>query len=82
MAVFCTSDLIAYGAHRFLQEHHPEQRAQVRLIGFDHSPLNSWVAPWLVGIRVPYAEYGDAIVRALNSEGPVEFLLPYQWVDA
>lgn len=82
VAVFCTSDLIAYGAHRFLQEHHPEQLAQVRLIGFDHSPLNSWVAPWLVGIRVPYAEYGDAIVRALNSEGPVEFLLPYQWVDA
>jgi hypothetical protein len=31
---------------------------------------------------VPYGEYGDAIVRALNSDGPVEILLPYQWDGA
>lgn len=82
VAVFCTSDLIAYGAHRYLRENYPEELTQVRLVGFDHSPLNNWVAPWLAGIRVPYGEYGEAIVRALDAQGPVEILLPYQWMDA
>jgi len=82
VAVFCTSDLIAYGAHRCLRENHPDLLEQVRLVGFDHSPLNTWVAPWLTGIRVPYGQYGDAIVQALNSDGPVEILLPYQWDGA
>ncbi len=82
VAVFCTSDLIAYGAHRCLRENHPDLLEQVRLVGFDHSPLNTWVAPWLTGIRVPYGEYGDAIVRALHADGPVEILLPYQWDGA
>lgn len=82
VAVFCTSDLIAYGAHRYLRDKHLELLEQVRLVGFDHSPLNTWVAPWLSGIRVPYGEYGEAIVRALDAEGPVEILLPYQWMDA
>lgn len=82
VAVFCTSDLIAYGAHRCLRENHPQLLEQVRLVGFDHSPLNTWVAPWLIGIRVPYGEYGEAIVRALEAGGPLEILLPYQWVAA
>ena len=82
VAVFCTSDLIAYGAHRYLRDKHFDLLEQVRLVGFDHSPLNTWVAPWLSGIRVPYGEYGEAIVRALDAEGPVEILLPYQWMDA
>ncbi len=81
-AVFCTSDLIAYGAHRQLREHHPAQVDQVALVGFDHSPLNSWIAPWLNGVRVPYGEYGDAILRAMQSEQPQDILLPYQWVSA
>lgn len=81
-AVFCTSDLIAYGAHRFLREHHPELLARITLVGFDHSPLNTWVAPWLNGIRVPYGEYGEAIVRALDAQQPTDILLPYQWVAA
>ena len=79
-AVFCTSDLIAYGAHRYLRENHPGLLERIRLVGFDHSPLNTWVAPWLSGIRVPYGEYGDAIVRALDAEDAVDILLPYQWV--
>ncbi len=81
VAVFCTSDLIAYGAHRCLREHYPQLLDKVRLVGFDHSPLNSWVAPWLKGIRVPYGEYGEAIVRALDAEAPLEIFLPYQWMD-
>ena len=82
IAVFCTSDLIAYGAHRQLREHYPAQLDRVALVGFDHSPLNSWIAPWLNGVRVPYGEYGDAILRAMQSEQPQDILLPYQWVTA
>jgi hypothetical protein len=44
--------------------------------------LNSWIAPWLNGVRVPYGEYGDAILRAMQSEQPQDILLPYQWVNA
>lgn len=81
-AVFCTSDLIAYGAHRYLRERHPALLERVTLVGFDHSPLNSWIAPWLNGVRVPYGEYGDAIVQALQSEKPQDILLPFHWVTA
>ena len=81
-AVFCTSDLIAYGAHRHLREQHPALLDTLILVGFDHSPLNNWIAPWLNGVRVPYAEYGDAIVQALQSKQPQDILLPYQWVNS
>jgi LacI family transcriptional regulator len=28
--------------------------------GFDGSPLNRWVAPWLSSVALPYAEIGAA----------------------
>ena len=61
-AVFCTSDLIAYGAHRCAEE----VKAKFTYVGFDDGPLNDWLAPWLNAVRVPYGEYGSAIVRALT----------------
>lgn len=64
-AVFCTSDLIAYGAHRRAEE----AGAEIAFVGFDDSPLNAWIAPWLNTVRVPYADYGEAIVRALQARG-------------
>lgn len=63
-AVFCTSDLIAYGAHRRAEE----ADATFTFVGFDDSPLNAWIAPWLNAVRVPYADYGDAIVRSLQGD--------------
>ena len=39
-------------------------------VGFDDSPLNDWVAPWLNAVRVPYADYGEAIVRSLAGTEP------------
>jgi LacI family transcriptional regulator len=65
-AVFCTSDLIAYGAHRAVTEADRALDGRIAFFGFDDSPLNEWVAPWLNAVRVPYAEYGDAIVKALE----------------
>lgn len=79
-AVFCTSDLIAYGAHRYIHENRPDLLNQLHLIGFDRSPMNDWIAPWLHSIRVPYENFGDAIVKALESEDGIQVLLPHQWM--
>ena len=78
-AVFCTSDLIAYGAHRRAEE----AGVAFTFVGFDDSPQNAWVAPWLNAVRVPYNDYGAAIVRALQrTRGEVsDALLHYQFVS-
>lgn len=81
-AVFCTSDLIAYGAHRYIVENQPQLIDRLHLIGFDRSPMNDWIAPWLNSVRVPYDNFGDAIVSALESEKGTQLLLPHQWVPA
>jgi hypothetical protein len=31
---------------------------------------------------VPYKSYGEAIVSALDSDKPLNLLLPHQWVNA
>lgn len=64
--LICTSDLIAFGAHRRLRD---EPGAMPRLIGFDDSPLNDWIAPWLTSIRIPYEDFGAAIMSLLAENG-------------
>jgi LacI family transcriptional regulator len=66
-ALFCSSDLIAYGAHRRLSELGFEIPRDIVLMGFDDNPLNDWVAPWLNSVSVPYAQFGDAIVKGLKA---------------
>jgi len=75
-AVFCTSDLIAYGAQRCLSEAGLRVGKDVELVGFDDSPMNPWIAPWLHAVRVPYAAYGTAIVQ--SREGPLDLSSPVQ----
>jgi LacI family transcriptional regulator len=53
----CTSDLIAFAAHRVFDE----AGTTPRLWGFDGSPLNAWVAPWLSSVALPYGEFGSAV---------------------
>jgi LacI family transcriptional regulator len=77
--VFCTSDLIAYGAHRWLCEQHIDLTA-TDIVGFDDSPMNPWIAPWLHAVQVPYSKYGNAIVRALASQEEETIILDYQLV--
>lgn len=77
--VFCSSDLIAFGAYRRLREAGRLVPRDVMLVGFDDSPLNDWVAPWLSSVRVPYRDFGTAIVAALerlwsNEEGEIPLL--------
>ena len=77
--VFCTSDLIAYGAHRAAREHRSDLDRELVFVGFDDSPLNPWVAPWLNAVRVPYAAYGAAIVEALVQKAE-SIRLPHELV--
>lgn len=65
--IFCTSDLIAYGAHRRLAEVGLRVPEDVLLVGFDDSPLNDWLAPWLSSVRVPYDRFGPAVLTALEA---------------
>jgi LacI family transcriptional regulator len=65
--LFCLSDLIAYGAHRALQEAGLRVPEDVVLVGFDDNPLNDWLVPWLTSVRVPYDRFGEAVVQSLHS---------------
>ncbi len=64
--LFCSSDLIAYGAHRALLQAGLKVPDDVVVVGFDDNPLNDWVAPWLSSVRVPYALFGPAATAALR----------------
>jgi LacI family transcriptional regulator len=63
--IFCSSDLIAYGAQRAIVEAGLRVPQDVTLVGFDDNPLNDWVAPWLTSVRVPYDAFGDAVMKGL-----------------
>ena len=78
--VICTSDLIAFGARRAFVEHGSRPP---RLIGFDDSPMNEWVAPWLTSIRIPYERFGTAIVSLLAGPAgkrPLASIQPFRLV--
>jgi len=77
-AVIALSDLIAFGAHRAFAESGLEGP---RFFGFDDNPLNPWIAPWLSSVRIPYAEYGAAIVASLAARTEAEprgTILPHE----
>ena len=62
-----------------------EQTASPRdltLVGFDDSPLNDWVAPWLDSVRVPYDSFGPAIARAIagSPDANAETTLPHRLI--
>jgi LacI family transcriptional regulator len=62
-AVIGLSDLIAFGAHRAFLEAGVAQPP--RFFGFDDNPLNDWIAPWLSSVRIPYADFGAAIMATV-----------------
>jgi LacI family transcriptional regulator len=66
-ALFCSSDLIAYGAHRRLSELGIQVPRDTVLMGFDDNPLNDWIAPWLNSVSVPYPKFGQSIVKGLEA---------------
>ncbi|MBV8912700.1 MAG: LacI family DNA-binding transcriptional regulator [Acetobacteraceae bacterium] len=78
--IFCSSDLIAYGAHRALEA----RRARVTILGFDDNPLNDWLAPWLSSIQVPFPAFGPAVATALanfeHGETVADVILPHRLI--
>lgn len=66
-AIFCTTDEIAYGVYKRCRELNLSVPGDIRLFGFDGNPLNGYLAPWLSTIRVPYEDYGSAVVSMLDS---------------
>ncbi len=82
--IMCTSDLIALAAHRVLAAHGvlaaPGGGVPPVIWGFDGSPLNRWVAPWLSSVALPYGAIGEAVrgwVTAADAAAPGR-LLPFR----
>jgi LacI family transcriptional regulator len=79
--VICTSDLIAFGAARAWREAGGGAPSP-RMIGFDDSPMNEWLAPELSSVRIPYEAYGRAIVEALsNRAGSRQIILAHELIE-
>jgi len=66
-AVFCLSDLIAYGAARALKDLCGSGASECQVVGFDDSPLNDWIIPDLSSVSVPYADFGTAVTDVLEA---------------
>ena len=83
--LFCSSDLIAFGAHRRLREAGLAVPDDVAVVGFDDNPLNPWVAPWLSSVKVPYDAFGEAIRASvdalLGGDHGGRWVLPHRFVD-
>jgi LacI family transcriptional regulator len=79
----CTSDLIAFGLHRYWRES-GLSIPMPPLIGFDDSPMNEWIAPWLSSVRITYQAFGPAIVAQIESarsaSGPRDIILPHRLI--
>ncbi|WP_091836956.1 LacI family DNA-binding transcriptional regulator [Bosea lupini] len=65
-ALICTGDLIAFGAHRFIEE--SPHSASLPIYGFDDNPLNDWVAPWLSSVLIPYGTFGRAVAELITDD--------------
>ncbi len=79
--LICTSDLIAFGAARAWREARPS-RLPPRMIGFDDSPMNEWLAHDLSSVRIPYEAFGQAIVAVLSGlNSSKHAILPHQLVE-
>ena len=65
-AMFCTTDEIAYGAAKCCQEHGLRIPQDIEIVGFDGSPLNAYLAPWLTTVSVPYEDFGPAVAGVLK----------------
>ncbi|CAH1651745.1 LacI family transcriptional regulator [Hyphomicrobiales bacterium] len=82
-AILCVSDQIAYGVRRRALERGLDVPRDCSLVSIDGSPLNKWVAPWLVSVEIPYAAYGQEVLASLDdiwADAPArDRLLPYRF---
>ncbi len=88
-SIFCTSDEIAYGVARAGREVGLQPGRDITLFGFDGSPVNEFLAPWLGTVRVAHEAYGPAITNLLQAFWQVAapdqsevLMIPYDLVSA
>jgi len=82
--LLCPSDLMAYGAYRLAFEEGVRVPEECRIVGIDDNKLNTWIAPWLTSVRIPYADFGEKVLGVLKAlwagEQPGEQLLPHELI--
>lgn len=82
-AILCVSDQIAYGMRRHALERGLDIPRDCALVSIDGSPLNKWIAPWLVSVEIPYPDYGREVLAGLESiwagSPSADRLLPYRF---
>jgi LacI family transcriptional regulator len=88
-SIFCTSDEIAYGVARAGREVGLQPGRDITLFGFDGSPINEFLAPWLGTVRVAHDAYGPAITSVLQAfwkgadpDPNEELMIPYNLLPA
>lgn len=64
-AVFCSGDLLAYGAMHAIEEAGLRVPGDIAVVGFDDEPANAFVRPSLTTVRVPFRAKGRAAARML-----------------
>ena len=85
-AIFATSDLMAIGAIKALQDEGIQVPHQVEVAGFDDIPMASYYHPSITTVRQPITEMGRTatkmLVREMNSEKVKNrnLILPYQLI--
>jgi LacI family transcriptional regulator len=85
-ALFCVSDMLAYGAYRAASEIGIAVPRDCLFLSVDGNPINRWLAPWLASIVVPHKDFGAHILGLLtelwDGADSAERLLPHQYSDA
>jgi len=66
-ALFCTNDIIAYGAIKALRELGYAIPDDVSVVGFDDLPLSSVMEPALTTMQVPKKQMGEIAVNLLTN---------------
>lgn len=64
-AIFCTSDLIAFGAYKAVKESGLRIADDISVIGFDNIEFSEYLTPPLTTIGQPIARIGERSVRML-----------------
>ncbi len=73
-AVIATTDMVAMGVYRALQDRGVRVPQDVSVIGFDNAYFSRFLSPPLTTVDVPRSEMSRIVVQSLMQEGPGRLL--------
>ena len=79
-ALFCVSDIIAYGCLKALKNHGINVPGQVSLMGFDNLPSSAMTEPPLSSVNVSKSRIGRRAFQMLKRRMEANDILPYEKV--